>query len=61
MPHISTPRRLPKEPDKGTTTGPGSPLNPPSPPEINRLASYLAAEWSCRHEECVPDTHEVTP
>jgi len=51
MRYFSPPRRSPKEPVKGTHAGKGSPSTPPRPPDLNRLAADLAAEWNCRHEE----------
>jgi hypothetical protein len=51
MRHTSAPRRSPQEPAKGTNAGKGSPSTPPRPPDLNRLAADLAAEWCCRHEE----------
>ncbi|HEX4140492.1 MAG TPA: hypothetical protein VHY09_09110 [Candidatus Methylacidiphilales bacterium] len=61
MRHTSHPRRSPQEPVKGTITGKGSPSNPPRPPDLNRLASDLAAEWCCRHDEYLLEAFEVTP
>jgi hypothetical protein len=61
MRNSSTPRRSPAEPVKGTTTGNGSPSNPPRPADIHRLACDLAAEWCCRHEEYLLNAFEVMP
>jgi len=51
MHHSPSPHRSPRQPVKRSHATKGSPSTPPRPPDINRLAADLAAEWNCRHEE----------
>ncbi len=62
MRHSSPPRRLSREPVTEITTGTGRPSHwpsPPRPPDIQRLAVDLAAEWCCRQEDCELAAFEV--